>query len=345
MRIVFAGSPDIAVPSFCTLVEKYMETGKHPVVAVLTNPDSRKGRKGNPEPTPIGAAAQKLAGKLSAAGREVPVVIKAEKLDASVRETIAALNPDILVSFAYGKIFGPKFLGLFPRGGINIHPSLLPKYRGATPIPAAILHRDTETGISIQTLALEMDAGDILIQERRPLDGTETTESLSVWAAERSAQLLIPLIDDLAEGMVQGRPQDHSRATYCSIISKEDGWIQWNESALTIDAKIRAYTPWPLCATHHRGQILYILKACPYTGGTTVADGHTTKDIVSGGQPDFMGMSVPGMVLGIDKQVGILIQTGDGIVAVQRLQYATKKPLDWKSFLNGAKDFVGSLLE
>jgi len=333
MRIVFAGSPEIAVPSLEALVAEQISSGGVEVVGVLTNPDSRKGRKGSLEPTEVGAAAVRLQDLLRERSLPPFEILKPEKLDSPVREHISALQPDILVSFAYGRIFGPKFLGLFPKGGINVHPSLLPKYRGATPIPAAILNRDRETGITIQTLALEMDAGDILMQDRISLSGRETTESLSRWAARRGAELLLPVLRGIAEGTLQGTPQNDAEATYCSIISKEDGWISWASSALDIDAKIRAYTPWPLCATHHGNQVLYILEAFPIH--------KPDLDITS----SLAKEERPGTVLGIDKRAGILVQTGDGLLAVQRLQYATRKALDWASFLNGAKQFIGSRLE
>lgn len=333
MRLVFAGSPQIAVPTLETLVSAQVNGEQLELVAVLTNPDSRKGRKGTLEPTEVGARASELQEELRARGKNPFVILKPERLTGEVRELIASLQPDLLVSYAYGHIFGPKFLSLFPQGGVNIHPSLLPKYRGATPIPAAILNRDHETGITIQTLALQMDAGDILAQERIELSGRETTESLSRWAAVRGAEMLPLVLRGLAEGTVERRPQNDAEATYCSIISKEDGWIDWQQKAIDIDAKIRAYTPWPLCATHHASQVLYILDAFPISAPDT--------DLM----PVMLGQGDPGTVLGIDKKAGILVQTGEGLLAVQRLQYATKKALDWASFLNGAKHFIGSKLE
>ncbi|MDR2922882.1 MAG: methionyl-tRNA formyltransferase, partial [Treponema sp.] len=140
MRILFAGSPAIAVPALKTAAA--LSAGNFVLAGLLTNPDSPKGRSGTPEPTECAVAARQFFPSL--------VVLKPEKLDSAFRALVAELKPAILVSFAYGKIFGPKFLGLFPLGGINIHPSLLPKYRGPTPIPAAIINRDAETGITIQ---------------------------------------------------------------------------------------------------------------------------------------------------------------------------------------------------
>jgi methionyl-tRNA formyltransferase len=317
MRILFAGSPAIAVPSLLALVRLSGEDDRFPLAGVLTNPDTKRGRRGEFEPTDVGAAADRLSGAIPQ--------FKPVTLDGTVRDAIAALKPDLLVSFAYGHIFGPRFLSIFPLGGINIHPSLLPKYRGATPIPAAILSREPETGVTIQRLALEMDAGDILAQERIPLGGRETTLSLSVIAAAKGAELLLRVVREIALDKAAGRRQNNDEASYCGLIRSEDGLIDWSQGAVDIDAKIRAYTPWPLCRTVHGKEILYILEGEPLGAGTPAE-------------------TVPGAVLGIDKNSGILVQTGDGILAVRRLQYAAKKALVWRDFLNGARDFIGSRL-
>jgi methionyl-tRNA formyltransferase len=319
VKILFAGSPAIAVPSLEALSALCLEDPAFRLVGIITNPDSRRGRGGKAAPTDVSAAAGRL--------RNPPVQLKPERLDATAREAVAALGPDLLASFAYGRIFGPRFLGLFPLGGINVHPSLLPRRRGATPIPAAILGRDRETGVSVQRLAPEMDAGDILAQERIPLNGRETTLSLGGIAAKKGAELLVRTLRDIELDRAVGTRQNDAEATYCSVIGKDDGLIDWSEGAAAIDAKIRAYTPWPLCRTAHRGQKLYILEGAPY-----------------GGADSPHGAAEPGTVLGADRDAGILVQTGDGVLAILRLQYAAKKALPWRDFLNGARDFVGSRL-
>jgi methionyl-tRNA formyltransferase len=334
MRVLFAGSPGIAVPALEALTCPAMEDVCE-VAGVLTNADSPTGRRGTSEPTELGAAAFALSAALAERGRPPIAILKPEKLDAPFREAVGALKPDILVAFAYGRIFGPKFLALFPRGGINIHPSLLPKYRGPTPIQAAILNRDRETGISIQQLALEMDAGDLLVQERFPLTGRETAASLSEIAAGKSAALLTSLIRNLAGDDVPGIPQNHGEAVYCRLLAKEDGHLDWNAGVLDIDARIRAFTPWPLSLTHHGDQELYILEGRPWDGNGSGGAGQEKAGIKS---------KEAGMVLGIDKGRGILIQTGNGIFAAERLQYRTRKALDWRSFLNGAPGFIGARL-
>jgi methionyl-tRNA formyltransferase len=312
-------------------------TGDFVLVGLLTNPDSPRGRGNNkPEPTECAAAAEDFAPQT--------VVLKPEKLDSSARALVAELKPDILVSFAYGRIFGPKFLGLFPQGGINIHPSLLPKYRGPTPIPAAIINRDTETGITIQRLAAEMDSGDILVQEKLPLDGRETTASLSETMARKAAELLPAALKGIAAGTLQAKAQNHSKATYCSLIKKEDGLINWNRSVREIDAGIRAFDPWPLSWTTHGNFRLFILKAEPQPSPQPSArerrKGSPLEPFVT---EEWTGKE-PGEVLGKDKDKGILIQTGEGILAVSRLQQQGKKALEWNDFLNGARNFLGAKL-
>jgi methionyl-tRNA formyltransferase len=307
-----------------------MDVGGFELAGVLTNPDSSKGRHGKPEPTEVGAAAAALSEKSIAMGRPPIPVLKPEKLGSEAREAVATLKPDLLVSFAYGRIFGPKFLALFPLGGINIHPSLLPKYRGPTPIPQAILNGDAETGITIQRLAAEMDSGDILVQERIPLTSRETTASLSEEVSRRAAALLPEALRGIAAGTLAGRPQDHGAASYCGLLSKDEGRIDWTKSAREIDAQIRAYTPWPLSWTMHGEQHLYILEAELAPGAESPLEDAATT-------------GVPGAILDKDKRRGILVQTGDGVLAVTMLQYRTKKALEWRTFLNGVRDFTGIL--
>ncbi len=334
MRALFAGSPAIAVPALEALFE--LAGGGWPgfeLAGVLTNPDSAKGRGGGLTPTEIGAAVQRLSsGAVAAAAGNAPVpLLRPAKLDAAAREEIAALRPDLLVSFAYGRIFGPKFLSLFPLGGINVHPSLLPKYRGPTPIPAAILGGERETGITVQRLALEMDSGDILLREIIPLNGRETTGSLSEIAAKKAAEMLPAALRGIASGTLTGTPQNHGEASYCQLITAEDGRVDWSKSAVEIDARVRAFNPWPLCWTESGDKRLFILKA----EAVDAPDEQISQTSEAAG---------PGLVLGVDTRRGILVQTGEGLLAVSELQYSSKKALLWRDFLNGARNFTGSRL-
>ena len=335
MRILFAGSPAIAIPSLKIISSLELDGKRMVLSGILTNPDSARGRGGALVPTDISAAAAELDILRAEKGLSHIPQLKPSKLNSAVREDITRLKPDLLVSFAYGKIFGPKFLSLFPLGGINIHPSLLPKFRGASPIPSVILAGEKETGICIQKLALEMDSGDIITNEKFSLSGRETTFSLSEIVSEKAAFLLRELLLNFNTLFSKAEPQN-GNPSYCTEIKKEEGIINWSRTAAVIDAGIRAFNPWPLCFTHAltpRGkETLFIIEAKPLdTGGTPNSPGKS-------------GMENPGKVLGVDKTHGILIQTGDGVLAVSRLQWQAKKVLDWRSFMNGARDFIGSSL-
>jgi methionyl-tRNA formyltransferase len=336
LRILFAGSPAIALPALRMLAERALaEDPPWTLAGALTNTDKPRGRKAGPEPTDVGRAAAELGEAFIRLGRAAPAVLKYDTLKAEAREAAGALSADLLVSFAYGRFFGPKFLGLFPLGGINVHPSLLPRYRGPSPIQEAILRRDTVTGVTVQRIAAEMDTGNILGRETIVLTGRETAETLSETAAAAGAGVLQKVLEDLAAGVSSGRtaapeevPQT-GEASYCSLIGKESGIIDWSQSAPEIDAQIRAYYPWPLARTGHNGQTLNILKALPWEGKPEIPPGLSRE---------------PGRVLGIDKKTGILIQTGNGILSVSLLQYQTRKVLPWQTFINGARDFIGSRL-
>ena len=325
MRVLFIGTPAIAVPCLRTLSEMELEKKGVTLAGVLTNPDRRR-KHGQAEPADISAAVSALDAIRLEKGFPPLTQLKPEKLDAKAREEVAALQPDLLVSFAYGRIFGPRFLALFPLGGINIHPSLLPKYRGASPVPAVILNREKETGVCIQKLAAEMDSGDIIASLKIELSGRETTTSLSGTVSEKAALLLHELLLDFVPRAAAASLQK-GEASYCREIKKDEGLIDWSKSAAEIDAQIRAYTPWPLSFTRRGNDTLIILEA-QCAAASSAAQSETKTD------------AEPGVVLGTDSR-GILIQTGDGILAVSRLQWQTKKALDWKAFFNGERGFTG----
>ncbi|MDP2792301.1 MAG: methionyl-tRNA formyltransferase, partial [Rectinemataceae bacterium] len=232
------------------------------------------------------------------------------------------------------KIFGPKFLALFPQGGINIHPSLLPLYRGCAPIPQAILNRDAWTGVSIQRLAREMDCGDIFAVGRIPLDGKETTATLSDKAAGIGAALVVDVLAEIEAGRAIAVPQE-GEPSYCHMINKEDGGFEWSLGALDIDARVRAYQPWPGAFTWLGQQKLTILECEPCAGEfMTVPVGSCLAD----------RLPLPGTVLALDRSRGIMVQTIDGMIALKRLQLPTKKALPFREFANGIRNLVGMRL-
>ncbi|MFP4011703.1 MAG: methionyl-tRNA formyltransferase [Spirochaetaceae bacterium] len=314
MRLLYAGTPDIAVPALRDVSAEF------PVVGVLTAPDARRGRGRKLRPPPVKEAAVELG---------VPV-LQPLRLDEEARALVRELFPDMLVSFAYGKIFGPKFMDIFPEGGLNVHPSLLPKYRGPAPIPAVILSGETETGITVQYLAEKMDAGAVVVQERMPLDGDETAESLSNRVAQAAGGVLLRALREITAGTAAPVPQVEEEATYCTFIRKEDGQIDWRSTSVQIERMVRAYTPWPGAHTYWEGRALTIREAVAVD---------SAKDPGYPASP-----AEPGRVVGVDRGTGILIQTGNGMLAVRRLQLQGGKTVDWKSFMNGHGDFTRAVL-
>jgi methionyl-tRNA formyltransferase len=325
MRIVYAGSAEIAAPALEALNAAELSGGSVELAAVLTNPDAHRGRSGALLPTAISRAAGGLSELRAAAGLPPLPQLKFRRPDDACIAEVGRLRADMLVSFAYGAFFSAAFLAAFPQGGINVHPSLLPRYRGASPIQSAIYDGAAESGVSIQRLGPRIDAGEILAQERLALCGTETAAQLSATVSQTAARLLPRTLCALAAGALTGAAQDEAAATYTSSFTKDDGRIDWQRGAAALDAQIRAFTPWPLSWARHNGARLYLLAASPFRG------------IMEGG--------VPGTALGTDSAAGILIRTGDGLLAVRRLQYEAKKALEWKEFLNGARNFLGTVLD
>ena len=319
IRILFTGSPEAARKTLEILNNAKSENGFE-IAGVLSNPPTAKGRHKALIPTPVAAFAEEQG----------LTVLTPEHLDAAARDLVRPLKADLLVCFAYGHIFGPKFLELFPLGGINLHPSLLPKYRGCTPVPAAILNRDKQTAVTIQTLGLQMDEGDILGQTLVDLNGTENSQSLLNYSAEEGAKLILEIIKKTSsEGKLPAGQPQKGEASYTGIITKEDGKICWTDTVENIEAKIRAYYPEPGCWCMENGQSLRILEASIYNNNSLQTQSE----------------AIAGTVLEFSKSDGILIKTGNGILAVTKLQRQGKNAMDYKNFMNGARNFIGTVLE
>ena len=309
VRIVFAGTPEFAVPAFDILAREEL-------CAVLTAPDRPSGRRGTPQAPPV---------KRRAAERGLPV-LQPDRIGRSFSAELAALQPDLLVAVAYGKIFRPYFLDLFPRGGVNVHPSLLPELRGPAPVPAAILAGLERTGVTVQRLAAAVDAGDILVQREVALRPTDTSASLTTRLAWIGAELLREAVDAIAAGRERPRPQEESAATWCGLLAKEQGRIDWRQPAAEIERAVRAYQPWPRAYTTWSGRGLTILAAALDESGTALPAG------------------APGEVVAVDKRHGILVRAGRQGLWVRELQLQGKKPLQWQAFANGHPRIVGARL-
>ena len=338
LRVIYGGSPAASAKSLELILKdsamsmnSSVQEEQYKIVGILTNPPSAQGRHKDLIPTDVA----KYVNIWNEAREDNIKILTPEHIKAPEREELAALQPDIYVCFAYGHILGPKFFSLFKHGGINLHPSLLPKYRGATPVNAAILNQDSETGFSIQKMALGIDEGDVIYEERMGLAGTETAELLLNKTALYGAIAITNILRQTARtGRLPDATPQEGTPSYCTIIKKEDGKINWKDSAEKIDAQIRAYTPWPGCFTTANGVQLRILKGAA-ASKIAAQDNAIPKNT----------NAVPGTVLSYAKHRGILIQTGDGILIATELQWQAKKAMDYKSFMNGSRNFIGSVLE
>ncbi|HLW22465.1 MAG TPA: methionyl-tRNA formyltransferase [Sphaerochaetaceae bacterium] len=314
LRILFAGNPEIAVPTLTALASRFT------VVGVLTNPDRPAGRGRHLLPPPVKVEAQRLG---------IPV-IQFDRLRKEAREEVSRLDPNMLLSFACGHYFGPKFLSLFPIGAINVHPSQLPRYRGCAPIQFAILNGERSTGITLQRIVQEIDSGDILSFHPIELTGTETADELEHRVAPQAASLVVSTVERLLEGTLVETPQQAHDATYTRMLSKQDGQIDWNSSVRDIHGKVRAFLPWPKASTTFEGKMLQITGVY----GSVFDVPHEILD----------ESVVPGTVLRLDKKRGLAVACKDGVLFVSRLQLAQKKEMDSASFCNGNPAIIGAVL-
>jgi methionyl-tRNA formyltransferase len=311
LRIVFMGTPDFALPALSGLVDV-----GHMVVAVFARPDRRVGRGRSAATPPIGAFAEERGLPLFE-----PVSLRR---DAEARERIASLAPDVIVVAAYGAFLPDETLAVPRLGCLNIHPSLLPRHRGPSPVPSAILAGDDETGVSVMLLDSGMDSGPILAQRRTPIGPSEYRSELTPRLFLMGAELLIETLPGWASGELKAQPQDDSAATITKLLDREDGRIDWSRSALNIGRQIRAFDPWPGTYTTWRGKSLKILAARPLP--TTQAAG-APADVVE----------LP------DNGTGVV--TGDGVLELTTVQIEGKRPAPVREFVQGYHDFVGHRLD
>lgn len=296
MRIVFMGSAELAVPSLRTLIDSAADE----VVGVVSQPDRPAGRKRKHTPCPLKAFAE---------SRGLNIMTPDKVGDPESLQALEALEPDLFVVVAYGQYIPSKVIQLARHEAINVHPSLLPKYRGSAPIQWAILNGDEQTGVSIIYLAKKMDAGDILRQERQPIGPDDTSAVLHDRLAGLGAELLLKTIDDIREDRVSRTVQNEAEAVEISKLAKEDGKIDWSMPAEAIRNRIRAFDPWPgsYCILPD-GDVLKVWRA-----STEVGEG------------------VPGTLL--DDR--LLVATESHALRLLEIQPAGRKRMPAEAFLNG----------
>lgn len=300
------GTPDFAVPVLSRLIG-----AGHDIAAVYSQPDRPSGRGRKLVATPT----KQFAGERGIVVRQ-PKSLRSEGECAALTD----LAPDVVVVAAYGIFLPPEALEVPPLGCLNIHPSLLPRYRGPSPVVSAILNGDEETGVTIMKLDEGMDSGPVVAQERFKVSDEETAPVLTRRLFDLGADLLVETLPEWASGNIQAVAQDESLATHTSLVKKEDGEVDWRRSATTITRMVRAYQPWPGTFTFWNGKMLKILDA-------------TSSD----------GVAPPGHVVefGTDR-VGI--GTGEGLLSVGKLQMEGRRPSVARDFVLGYPEFVGSKL-
>lgn len=307
MRVVFMGVPEFAVPALSRLADS-----EHEVAAVYTRLDKPSGRGRGISESPVKRVAEGL-------GLEVRQV-ESFKSSGDV-SALAKLKPDVIVVASFGVILPQSVLDMPPYDCLNLHPSLLPRYRGPTPIPAAILAGDEVTGSSIMLIEKKVDSGPILAQREVSIEPSDTTKSLTERLAQVSADLLMETLPGWLSRSITPRTQRHEDATYTKILSKNDGDIDWQFTAVELWRRVRAYYPWPAGYTSWGGKALRILEALPQSGRY----GDTGRVLDLGGG-------------------GVGVQAGDGILKLLRVQVEGKREMGAEEFVRGQRGFVGSLL-
>lgn len=301
------GVPEFAVPALSRLARS-----EHEVAAVYTRPDKPSGRGRGISESPVKRVAMEL-------GLDVRQV---EGFKNSVDViALASLKPDIIIVASFGIILPQSVLDMPPYDCLNLHPSLLPSYRGPTPIPAAILSGNDVTGTSVMLIEKKVDSGPILAQRKVSIEPSDTTVSLTDKLAQVSADLLMETLPGWLSGTILPRPQRHEEATYTKMLNKSDGNLDWGLSAAELWRRVRAYYPWPVAVSSWNGRVIRILEASP-----------------QGGQTD-----VPGRVLDLGGGA-VGVQTGDGILKLMRIQIEGRKEMAITEFVCGQRHFVGSLL-
>jgi methionyl-tRNA formyltransferase len=308
-RILFMGTPDFAVPSLAALVRD-----GYAVVAVVTQPDRPRGRGRKLVASPV---------KQFAEAHALPVLQPETLRSAEAVARLAALRPDLIVVAAFGQILRPSVLALPPQGCINVHGSLLPRWRGAAPVQAAILAGDQVTGSTIMLMDEGMDTGPILAQEALLIEPAETGGELTARLARQGAGLLSATLPAWLAGRIVPRPQEESLATACRPIRKEEGRIDWTSPASSIGRMVRAYHPWPAASTTWKGALLKVLAA-------------------SVAEPLQPAVVEPGTV--VERQDQVLVATGEGMLELREVQLAGRGAMAAADFARGQRDFVGSVL-
>jgi methionyl-tRNA formyltransferase len=310
LRLVFMGSPEFAV-----LPLQYLVSSRYHVVAVYTQPDRPVGRGQALGPSAVARVAAALG---------LSVVQPASLKEPEAVAELVKLRPDVIVVAAFGQLLPQSVLAIPRYGCLNIHPSLLPRFRGASPVAAAILAGDEFTGVSIMLMDEGMDTGPILARAQIPVFGVDTTGTLTAKLSRIGVQLLLEVLPRWLKGELTPQPQDEALASYCRPISKEAGEINWGLTAASLWRQVRAYSPWPGSYTIWQGRRLKVIEAVPLSGAEGAGVGQVVA--LSGGEAAFG------------------VTTGEGTLGILKLQLAGKRVVGAADFLRGQRGFIGAQL-
>jgi methionyl-tRNA formyltransferase len=309
VRIVFMGTPQFAVTILKSLLRSSYE-----LLAVYTQPDKRAGRGRPVVYSPV---------KKVALEHQSPVMQPVNLKSSEVVGQLASFQPWLIVVAAFGFILPQEVLSLPKFGCLNVHPSLLPRHRGPSPIANAILCGDELTGVTVMLMDAGLDTGPVLAQKKVGISFTDTTGSLSTRLADVGAELLLETLPKWLGGELKPHPQDEAQATYSRLITGDDGEINWHLSAFEIWQKVRAYNPWPGCYTWYQGKRLIIHKAIPFGDE---------------------GQGEVGEVIALVEQPGIGVVTGQGTLGLCQVQIQGKRAMTVNDFVRGKRDFIGCVL-
>jgi len=324
MRIVFFGSPDYAVPSLQACLGLSTRIPGAEVVAVVTQPDRPRGRSGQPQMTAVKAAAVEAG---------ITRFLQPEKIRRDTTEAIAALQPDVGVVAASGHILPDHLLDTFPHQVLNVHASLLPRHRGASPVASAILAGDAVSGATIMRVVREVDAGPVVAQVETPIGPLDTAGTLTDRIAQLGADLLADVLPRWVAGKLTEEPQDAAMATHAPKLVRADGAIDWTESAEAIWRRVRAFHPWPLATTTYRGELFTVHQAWPVALNAEAAPG-----TVVAGDGNELAAELAG------RRARALVACGSGALALLEVQRPGKRPMAIEDYLNGDRDLVGARL-
>lgn len=305
-KIIFMGTPDFSSPILEALSAQYE------VIAVVTQPDKPVGRKKVLTPPPVKVTAQSL---------QIPVYQPVKLKGSEELAQLIALSPDLIVTAAYGQLLPEELLEAPRLGCINVHASLLPKYRGGAPIHYAILNGEKETGVSIMYMVKKLDAGNVISQRAIDIEGDDNVGTLHDKLSQLGVELLLETLPSIIDGMNESTVQDEALVTFASNISREDEWVSFDRPTVEVHNHIRGLSPWPVAYAKFEGNVMKLWAA-------EIGEGH----------------GHPGEVIGVDKQ-GITVATQDGAVRLTEIQPAGKKRMSAASFTAGLQyDIKGTVL-